>query len=265
MSTSLRDLIKQRDSAKTTGASSYIAMLDKHLTSAPKKPRRKGYHPSDLSYNFCPRFYALVGLDLLIRQKDVDARLQRIFDNGHGLHDRYQRYAREMGLPTTVPEIVARGAKVGKGRVAQEVRLDHPVGITGNADNVFEIDGFLEVPDYKSINTYKFKTLMEPIDYHEKQLTVYLGMVDHIFGGNPPKPLRGRMIYEDKDTQDLKEFVVPWDAHHQELFASLVRYLEIVNQAVNQNTPELAPCLCGKCETAYNIESLRQQPLVVKI
>lgn len=265
MSTTLRDLIKQRDSANTQGPASFIAMLDRHLTSGPKKARRKGYHPSDISYNFCPRFFALVGLDLLIRRKDIDAQLQRIFDNGHSLHDRYQKYTRDMGITSEVPELVARGKKIGKKRYAQEVRLDHKVGITGNTDDILDVDQFIEVVDYKSINTYKFKMIMEPLDYHEKQLTIYMGMVFYLLDGNPPKPLRGRMVYEDKDTQALKEFIVPWDAHHKDLFDSLVRYLEIVNQAVKQDTPELAPCLCGKCETAYNIEALRQQPLVVSI
>lgn len=199
MSMSLRDLIKQRDSEQTKGPSSFIAALDRHLTTGPKKPRRKGYHPSDLSYSFCPRFFALVGLDLLVRQKDIDARLQRIFDNGHSLHDRYQKYTRDMGLTTTVPEIVARGKKIGRKRYAQEVRLDHKVGITGNTDDVLELDDFIEVVDYKSMNTYKFKMTMEPVDYHEKQLTIYMGMIYYLLGEKPPKPLRGRMVYEDKD------------------------------------------------------------------
>jgi hypothetical protein len=271
---SLRDLVRGTAavsqsvtvSAPVQQTSSFIVMLDKHLTQDEREPRRPGYHPSDLAYNFCPRLFALVGLGLLVRQKDVGPVLQRVFDNGHSLHDRYQGYTRAMGIVSTEPELVKRGKARGKHRYAQEVRLDHPVGITGNCDDVLDLDGFIEVVDYKSINDYRFKSLMGPVDYHEKQLVVYLGMVDHIYGGNPPKPLRGRMVYESKDSQQLKEFIVPWDDHSRSLFNQLVYYLEIVNQAVAQDDPFLAPCLpsCGKCD-AYDVPALREKPMVVKI
>jgi hypothetical protein len=266
---SLRDLVRGSSAPVVASApvvTSFIDLLDRHLITAQRDPRRHGYHPSDLSYSFCPRLFALVGLGLLIRKKDVGARLQRIFDTGHALHDRYQSYTRAMGIVSTQPELVKRGKKVGKTRVAQEVRLDHPVGITGNCDDTWELDGHLEVPDYKSIADFRFKALLQPIDYHEKQLTIYLGLVDHIYGGTPPLPLRGRMVYESKETQEIKEFVVPWDDAHRDLFNTLVRYLEIVNQAVAQNDPLLAPCLpsCGKCN-AYNIEELRTTPRVVNV
>ena len=238
---SLRDLVTARSRSRST-TTSFIGLLDEHLTTAEQKPRRPGFHPSQLSYDFCPRFYTLLGLGLLIGIKVIDARLQRIFDNGHALHDRYQKYTRDMGIVFDHPVLKRRGKRVGRQKFAQEVRLDHPVGITGNCDDVLFVDGFLEVVDYKSINPQRFGALLAPTESHEKQLTIYVGLMSHLFDGKPPRPLRGRMVYEDKSTQALKEFIVPWDDDHRAWFDQLIAYLEIVNQAVEQDTPELAPC-----------------------
>lgn len=260
---SLRDLVTARSRSRST-TTSFIGLLDEHLTTAEQKPRRPGFHPSQLSYDFCPRFYTLLGLGLLIGIKVIDARLQRIFDNGHALHDRYQKYTRDMGIVFDHPVLKRRGKRVGRQKFAQEVRLDHPVGITGNCDDVLFVDGFLEVVDYKSINPQRFGALLAPTESHEKQLTIYVGLMSHLFDGRPPRPLRGRMVYEDKSTQALKEFIVPWDDDHRAWFDQLIEYLEIVNQAVEQDTPELAPCTCGKCD-AYDIKALRAKPKEVKL
>ena len=266
---SLRDLIdeKARDRVwrDRRGTTSLIGLIDDHLKAKSTGPRRPGFHPSDMGYTFCPRFFALAGLGLVVRDRTITPQLQRIFDNGHFMHDRMNSYVRELGVLTQRPEILERGMKRGRKRLALEVRLDHPVGITGNADAVLELDGFLEVGDYKSANDAVFRRLVAPLPYNERQLTVYLGMLDHLYEGDPPLPLRGRFLYESKNDQSLREFIVPWDEHHQELFAQLIRYLEIVNQAVAQDTPELAPCIpsCGKCEGYGTIDELRSRPKVV--
>ena len=260
---SLRDLITARERERS-GSTSFITLLDDHLAKPDGQRRRKGYHPSEISYRFCPRLYALLGLGLLIGYKPVSAQLQRVFDNGHYLHDRYQKYTRDMGLVFDHPLLNERGKRVGKRKVAQEVRLEHEVGIVGKCDDMLALDGFLEVVDYKSINPDAFKGLYRPLDYHEKQLTVYLGLTDHLFDGNPPAPLRGRMVYECKGTNALREYMVPWDGAHRQLFDDLVKYLELVNAAIEQNTPDLAPCLCGNCE-AYDVEALRAKPKRVKM
>ena len=263
---SLRDLATKR-ADRTSTTTSLITLIDEHLENRSNGKRRPGYHPSELGYRFCPRLYALLGLGLLIGEKRIDAQLQRTFDNGHYVHDRYHKYIREIGgLLTERPEIVERGKKYGRKRFPLEVRLDHPVGITGNCDAILELDSFLEIDDWKSSKQEVFMGLFQPLGYNEKQLTVYLGMLNTLYEGDPPLPLRGRILYENKNDGSLREFIVPWDDHHRMIFDQLVRYLEIVNQAVEQNTPELAPCIesCGSCD-GYDIAALREKPKTVRM
>jgi len=241
-------------------APSYVALLNDHLAST-KKPR-EGYHPSSISYKFCPRQSALIQLKMLTPVQEIDARLQRIFDNGHYVHARFQKWTQEMDLEVDNP-IIAERSKVGK---SGEVRLYHDVGIRSSCDHVLNLeDGYWDVTDYKSINPDAFKTLLQPIAYHEKQLTVYMGLLQDLFIGEElPAKIRGRMVYECKGTQQMKEFIVPWDAEHQGLYMALISLLEKVNEAVKKEDPDLVPCTCGACPTG-GYDKLLENPKKVKV
>lgn len=248
---SLADLVKRRDSHRSV---SLISRIDEVL-SARTWEYRPGYHPSSVSYRFCPREEALIQLKYLTPVKNLNARMQRVFDNGHRVHARYQELTRGMGIVVEHP--VFKGG-------AQEGRIKHPVGISGRVDDILSLeDGWWDVVDYKSINPDAFSTLIQPLAHHEKQVTIYLGVLEHMFDGSPPARLRGRLVYESKGDQALREFVVPWDHEHQLLFDRLVFTLGQVNDAVAAGNPLAVECTCGKCE-AYDLDALRVKPVVVR-
>lgn len=249
---SLADLVRKRDDNENI---SFIGLLDDYLNNLPWK-YKPGYHPSSISYKLCPRQEALIQLGYLTPVKNVDAKLERIFATGHALHDRYQRWSRKMG-------VVAEHERFGG--LAQEVRLKHPVGISGRCDDILELeDGYWDVVDYKSMNHNAFATLIQPLEYHEKQLIVYLGLVDYLFDGKPPKNLRGRLVYECKSTQDMKEFVLPWSAERKQAFEDLIALLTTINEAVAEDDPLRVPCNCGVCEK-YDIDALRESARKVRV
>lgn len=235
--------------------------MESFLTTS-NKPVRPGYHPSALSRQLCPRLEALTQLGYLTPVQNIDGRLQRIFDNGHHMHARFQKWTRDMKLVVKHPKLKGLGpAKT----YAQEVPLTHPVGVNSRCDDILNLEeGWWDVVDYKSINQDNFRTLLRPISYHEKQLTVYLGLVDYKFEGKPPKKLRGRLVYEGKSDQSLKEFVVPWDDQHRALFDTFIGTLQSINEAVANEAPLSVPCTCGKCE-AYDLAALKDNPRVVAV
>ena len=235
MTSLLRDLVKQE--TKTSGY--LLPLLDKYLDQRPAQERRGGFHPSDISYAYCPRELAALRLGAAKKKKSVNPTLHRIFDNGHYFHERMQRYVREMNI------VVNDAYLNNKNGVCEEVRLDHPCGLTGNADNILTLKGQWFVTDYKSSRNDVFTNLVEPLAYHERQVVLYMGMLRSMM--DLDFPLSGLIVYENKDNQQIKEFRVEWDAKNRQYFEKVVQDLELVNDAVRAGNYRLAPCQCDKC------------------
>lgn len=231
----LRNLVKQE--TKTSGY--LLPSLDKYLESRPPQERRGGFHPSELSYNYCPRELAALRLGVARKKKNVNAQLHRIFDNGHYFHDRMQRYAREMNIVLNHPLLN------NKNGICEESQLDHPCGLTGNTDNILELSRQWYVTDYKSTKNDVFSNLVAPLAYHERQVVLYMGMLKSMI--DVERPLFGLIVYENKDTQQIKEFRVEWNSTNREYFDKVVHDLELVNESVRAGNHRLAPCSCGKC------------------
>ena len=92
---------------------------------------------------------------------NVNARTRRIFDNGHSVHNRLQKYLKNAGI-LLLDEVPV---------------VNEEYNVQGHTDGVLLIDdksrelGILEI---KSCNSGTFKELIKPIEEHELQALLYM-------------------------------------------------------------------------------------------
>jgi CRISPR/Cas system-associated exonuclease Cas4 (RecB family) len=142
--------------------------------------KAKGFSPSNT--NECPRFLVYTFRGVYVPATH-DARVQRMFDNGHAVHDRIYSYLDKMGI-----------------LLDKEVKIetpDHlPVPIYGFADGIIEWNG-RAVIEVKSIGEAGYayrKIYKKPKDEHYRQIQLYLAAL---------KIDRGFVIYENRNNQAL--------------------------------------------------------------
>jgi len=170
----------------------------------------------------CPRaiYFSLKGAP----KEPFDAKALRIFENGDHTHMRLASALFSLGIVCAV-----------------EVAIPPNEVIHGRADAIVRHDGSTYVVEFKSINRYAFeKKLDVPQPQHLRQLQLYL----HFF--EIPK---GILIYENKDTQALKEFVVEYDkalvAQTLAEFEELQGYVE--RGIVPPKPNDIEPWRCDYC------------------
>lgn len=118
---------------------------------------------------------------------DIDANILRMFDHGDYIHQLIMK-----SLFST------RDIHV----VASEVNIPPQEIISGRADAILSDGKTMYVLDIKSMNSMAFRGLEGPKDENVNQIQLYL----HYF--NVPK---GILLYVNKDNQQLKEFIIPYD------------------------------------------------------
>jgi hypothetical protein len=96
-----------------------------------------------------------------IAKDSIDARVRRIFDNGHGMHERIQKYLTDMGvlLMDEVPLVNAE------------------YEIQGHTDGILDMQGTrteVEILELKSINSRQFSALKDAKEEHKAQAHVYM-------------------------------------------------------------------------------------------
>lgn len=215
--------------------------------------------PSEISYSFCPRLYSLLKMGLVRGVKNFSARNRRVMENGHYVHQRFHAYTHKL-------DCVYKHSEYGdpnNEHRCEERLIEHPSGLRGTYDAILDLDDdYLYVTDFKSIKPSTspfdngFDNLTKPLDYHVKQLVIYMGMISDTY--TLPKPIRGLYVYECKATQNLKEYVVPWDESTKNLYFQLLGYISLMNKAAEEGNPDLAPCLCRKdpCKN-WDLERIR--------
>jgi hypothetical protein len=164
--------------------------------------------------------------------KFIDPCLQRIFDNGHGVHFRLGKNLEKTGIVKGRWQCPSCSKTYGKKELLgvhppqkcdcggqkfryQEVGFYDPeTMIGGHVDAILDLRGVGGIPedaseeeshllvDFKSIRTEAFRKLVGPKDDHFTQVQTYL----HLSG------LRaGKLLYEDKNDQKFREFLVVRD------------------------------------------------------
>jgi hypothetical protein len=250
-----------------------VPALDAHLITQSRDDRRDGkFHPSDLAGNFCPRAWALYNYHPKaagVASGAVTPRLARIFGNGSGVHSRIQGYLQSMGIlfGTYTRWIGNVGVEVhrgfppgGDGWTFVEVGLSHPEdNIVGHTDGLIKLDGRKLGVEIKSIKHEFFRWLGEkPNKAHEEQALIYMHCLEHAradLAAVSPKTdvltflkqkLEGFIVlYESKNTQELKEYFVPFDKVRIEELMEKKR--KRMKQALSyKETGEWPDCLCGR-------------------
>lgn len=139
----------------------------------------------------------------------ADPRLLRIFEHGELLH-------------RNIFNILYR-LKIG---VTTEVKIPEQELISGRADAILCLNNENYVLDIKSINSMAFKKLLAPKEENIYQIQLYL----HYF-----KIKKGILLYIDKDRQEIKEFVVNYDANL--VGQLLIGFEQLKNKIINNILP----------------------------
>lgn len=121
-------------------------------------------------------------------------------------HDKPKIYGEDDTLGITKPE----SCECGCTRLQYEELgfYDEETNWGGHVDAILEISAYngdgteFMVVDFKSMNPFEFKRLAAPKPMHKTQMQIYL----YLSGLK-----LGRLLYEDKGTQGVKEFDVPRD------------------------------------------------------
>lgn len=204
-------------------------------------PRRYDvFHPS--AWGSCLRKVAYQWYNesekfLTITADDIDFRTERVFDNGHGIHARWQNYLDKAGVlrgvwkcknptchrlygednilgifnPSTDPNW-----HCGCGSRENEyheilVESEPWFNFHGHCDGIVDVRGTkfetgkasdVYVVDFKSMRDDQFSELIHPKPDHVVQTHIYMWILN----------LQAAVVvYEDKDNQALKELFVPRD------------------------------------------------------
>lgn len=107
---------------------------------------------------------------------------------------------------------------------ASEVKIPPHELVSGRADAIVTLNNELYVVDFKSMNSLVFRNLEAPKEENVNQIQLYL----HFF-----KIPRGILLYINKDTLELKEFLVHYDSA---LAKKLLDGLAILKEKINSNT-----------------------------
>jgi len=146
-------------------------------------------------------------------REKMDARVLRMFDHGD--------YMQMQILSTLLSLGIVR---------ASEVTIPPQELISGRADAILTLGNELYVVDFKSMNSMIFKNLSSAKEENINQLQLYL----HFF-----KIPKGILLYINKDTLELKEFIINYNPT---LAQALLKDLSILKNKLDANiVPQRIP------------------------
>lgn len=161
--------------------------------------RKRGvFHPSELSYDFCPRSWVLCELDKsLYLNVSFPVNTQLRFDVGKALHRMVQDKLGNAGVLFGVwecgrhPGTLTTGFKpqeacpacqeqgwYPKWRYREVQVVDEELWIGGETDGIVVVNQRKYIFEFKTINNDGYSTLVEPLDHHKHQAMWYLDVLD---------------------------------------------------------------------------------------
>tara|TARA_Y100000310_G_scaffold335338_2_gene417148 strand:+ start:50933 stop:51607 length:675 start_codon:yes stop_codon:yes gene_type:complete len=196
-----------------------IEKIDKFYEKQPYNKERTAFYVSEA--DTCPRqiYYSFKNKP----KAQLEARTRRIFEQGDYSHMRLMSALFSMGIVKAV-----------------EITIPLNEQFNGRADAIITLEEESYVLEIKTTKDYAFKILEKPTPAMEKQLQLYL----HFFNIQ-----KGILIVENKDTQELKEFVVE---KNEELINKLLQQFDYlrdqIGSTVTPQKPEnLEPWKCKLC------------------
>lgn len=194
------------------------SMINEHLKQKQIKSdrvMRNKLHPSTIG--MCQRKIAFEMM--MVPYKIEEERVQRIFENGHSLHHRYETMFEEMGI-----------------LVQAEMRIEKE-NISGHTDAWIKIRSFTNpegediLVELKSASSRSFDWIKEnntPKKEHKAQLMFYM----HLTGIK-----KGIIFVENKDNQDVWEHELEYDESFANQLFDKANY--IIKKAKERMLPEI--------------------------
>ena len=180
-------------------------IIDKFYLDRQKDREQHHFYVTDAGK--CPRqiFFRFKN----VPKKEMEARILRVFDHGDHIHE------------------LIMGALLGSRDIhviSSEVNIPPQELISGRADAIIS-DGNkdLYVLDIKSINSMGFRSLTQPKKENTDQIQLYLHYL---------KIPKGILLYVNKDSQELKEFLV---SYNQAQVQSLLENLTVLKEQIDCN------------------------------
>jgi hypothetical protein len=240
-----------------------LGSVERYVLSKPtdKSRRTDVLHPSEMAGDeWCYRasYFQLKGHLPLESSRRNSLRLQSVFAEGHGIHAKWQRWFQEMGhlygkwYCKDCDEYFWGGSDCHEGPLEyKEVPLFYePLRIFGHADGWLTNFGDPLMLEVKSIGfgtirwenpemAKEFGTMEKvwpeikaPFAKHVTQVQIYMKLAELLGYDNYPR--EAVLIYENKATQDVKEFVVPKSDF---AIAPLFEAAAMIVESINNNTP----------------------------
>lgn len=259
-----------------------LGSVERHIIAKPSDTSRRTdvLHPSEMADSlWCYRasYFQLLGRPV-IAKRVASLRLMSVFEEGHGIHAKWQRWFQEMGCLFgkwychECEEMFWGGSDCHDGPLSyREVPLFYsPLRIMGHSDGwltnlgdplMLEIKSIgmgtirYEAPELLAEHNGNFDkiwdSLSAPFMKHITQVQIYmklaelLSKTDSSYEGFPNEAV---IIYEAKPTQEVKEFVIPksdFDIEH--LFEAAKRIVDAVDNL--EPVPcNISPNGCNKCK-----------------
>jgi len=195
-------------------------LIDGFYSDSFKYRERAYFYVSDVGK--CPRALYFHFKD--VPQETPSPRLLRIFDEGEHIHRRLLSVLYGLGIVQ-----------------ASEIRTPPNDLIHGRADAIVTLDEKPYVVEFKSSAGFVFNKIENPRKEHVDQVQLYM----HYF--NIP---RGIILYENKNTQHLKEFLVKYDQKRAENLISDFRFLkeQIEKDIIPEKPEHIKDWRCRYCE-----------------
>lgn len=272
----LKDTYKRRDVL--------LPRIERHVLKKAQEPstrRDDVMHPSEMAKSdWCGRhdFYRMTGVPANYKKRSPSFRLENVFDYGHSVHSKYQRWLTEMGVlwgtwvckecgyswVGDTPACCDRCAGF-KVRYKEVSLSSEDLMISGHSDGVVLLDDVYRMIEIKTvgISTLRFEAynlfdqyqterltpeelwflIKRPFATHIRQGQIYL----HLAHSQYPELNIEEIvfIYEWKPTQEVKEFVVKYNP---ELISRTLASAEEVSCSVRKGTVPERPEWAGKDE-----------------
>lgn len=203
--------------------------IDEYYKNKRRDYKRKSFYVTDVAE--CPRVIFFSFKDY--PKKEHEPRILRVMHNGDFVHQR-------LGL-------VLKDMEILKDENTEVPIPDNDL-FRGRADAIIEIDGEKYVADFKSTNSFIFRSLESPKPEHVRQVQLYM----HYLGIK-----KGMLIYECKNTQDIKEFKFDYDIR---LINNIIEEFYLLKSRIDNNIiPDIPESIeKWKCERCPFLESCKK-------
>jgi len=156
-------------------------LIDKYYQEKQRDKDQSHFYITDAGK--CPR--AIFFKFKKAAREEIEPRVLRMFEHGDYIHRLILNALFSIGLVRS-----------------SEISIPPQQIISGRADAILSLNNELYVLDIKSMNSMVFKGLVEPKEENLYQVQLYL----HFFNIQ-----KGILLYVNKDTQELKEFIFEYD------------------------------------------------------